>query len=123
MPCKIQIKENITRTIEDRTESGFNKPLAVAQAMARGVNAEFGTTVVKFVQRDVDFIDRVIEVPSSLVDQYYYNELAIEENEARNFQQEDAERAGENYSDDYLFLQQGGGVTKPSLEYFFNSFP
>jgi hypothetical protein len=123
MPCKIQIKENITRTIEDRTESGFNKPLAVAQAMARGVNAEFGTTVVKFVQRDVDFIDRVIEVPSSLVDQYYYNELAIEENEARNFQQEDAERAGENYSDDYLFLQQGGGVTKPGVEEVFNSVP
>jgi transcriptional regulator with XRE-family HTH domain len=123
MPCKIQIKENITRTIEDRTESGFNKPLAVAQAMARGVNVEFGTTVVKFVQRDVDFIDRVIEVPSSLVDQYYYNELAIEENEARNFQQEDAERAGENYSDDYLFLQQGGGVTKPGVEEVFNSVP
>lgn len=123
MPCKIQIKENITRTIEERTESGFNKPLAVAQSIARGVNADFGTNVVKFVQRDVDFIDRVIEVPSSLVDQYYYNELAIEENEARNFQQEDAERAGENYSDDYLFLQQGGGVTKPGVEEVFNSVP
>ena len=123
MPCKIQIKENITRTIEERTESGFNKPLAVAQSIARGVNADFGTNVVKFVQRDVDFIDRVIEVPSSLVDQYYYNEIAIEENEARSFQQEDAERAGENYSDDYLFLQQGAGVTKPGVEEIFNSVP
>jgi transcriptional regulator with XRE-family HTH domain len=123
MPCKIQIKENITRTIEDRTNDAFNKPLAVAQSIAKGVNVDFGTTVVRFVQREIDFIDRIIEVPSSLVDQYYYNEIAIEENEARSFQQEDAERAGENYSDDYLFLQQGGGVTKPGVEEVFNSVP
>jgi hypothetical protein len=103
MPCKIQIKENITRTIEDRTNDAFNKPLAIAQSIARNVNSDFGTTVVKFIQKDVDFIDRIIEVPSSLVDQYYYNELALEEEEARQVQQEDAQRIGDEYQDDYLF--------------------
>jgi hypothetical protein len=116
MPCKIQIKENITRTIEDRTESGFNKPLAVAQSIARGVNADFGTTVVRFVQRDVDFIDRIIEVPSSLVDQYYYNELELEEQEARSVQMQDAERAGEEYTDDYMFQIDNVPASRASKE-------
>lgn len=88
MPCKIQIKENITRNIEDRTNDAFNKPLAVAQSIARDVNTSFGTTVVKFVQKDVDFIDRVIEVPQPLIDQYYYNELELEEQETNSIQQE-----------------------------------
>lgn len=116
MPCKIQIKENITRNIEDRTNDAFNKPLAVAQSIARDVNTSFGTTVVKFVQKDVDFIDRVIEVPQPLIDQYYYNELAIEEEEARQVQQEDAERTGEEYSDEYMFQIEGVSVSRASKE-------
>jgi hypothetical protein len=116
MPCKIQIKENITRTIEDRTESGFNKSLAVAQSIAKGVNADFETTVVRFVQRDVDFIDRIIEVPSSLVDQYYYNELELEKQESRSVQMQDAERAGEEYTDDYMFQIDNVPASRASKE-------
>ena len=105
MPCKIQIKENITRNVEERTNDGFNKSLDVAQSIARNVNTQYGTTVVKFVQRDVDFIDREITIPQELVDRYYNNELALEEDEARGIQQEDSQRAGEEFSDDYMFLQ------------------
>ena len=43
-----------------RTNDAFNKPLAVAQSIAKGVNVDFGTTVVRFVQREIDFIDRII---------------------------------------------------------------
>ena len=116
MPCKIQIKENITRTIEDRTESAFNKPLAMAQSIARDVNADFGTNVVKFVQKDADFIDRIIEVPSSIIDEYYYNELSLEEQEARQVQIEDAERADEEYTDDYMFQVEDVPASKASKE-------
>ena len=106
MPCKIQIKENITRNIEERTNDAFNKRLDVAQSIARSVNADYGTTVVKFVQKDVDFIDREIIVPQELVDRYYNHELALEEDEARGIQQEDAERAGEQISDEYMFQKE-----------------
>jgi len=116
MPCKIQIKENITRTIEDRTESAFNKPLAMAQSIARDVNADFGTNVVKFFQKDADFIDRIIEVPSSIIDEYYYNELSLEEQEARQVQIEDAERADEEYTDDYMFQVEDVPASRASKE-------
>jgi hypothetical protein len=110
MPCKIQIKENITRSIEERTNSAFNKPLAVAQSMARDINAQYGTTVVRFVQKDVDFIDREIIVSPELVDRYYDHELSLEEDEARGVQQEDAERAGEEFSDEYMFQKEEGPI-------------
>ncbi len=110
MPCKIQIKENITRSIEERTNSAFNKPLAVAQSMARDVNAQYGTTVVRFIQKDVDFIDREIIVSPELVDRYYDHEMALEEDEARGVQQQDAERAGEEISDEYMFQKEEGPI-------------
>ena len=111
MPCKIQIKENITRNVEERTNDAFNKSLDIAQSIARSVNAEYGTTVVRFVQKDVDFIDREITIPQELVDRYYDHELALEEDEARGIQQEDAERAGEEISDEYMFQKEEGPIS------------
>jgi hypothetical protein len=110
MPCKIQIKENITRNIEERTDGAFNKRLDVAQSIARSVNADYGATVVRFVQKDVDFIDRDINIPQELIDRYYAHELSLEEDEARGIQQEDAERAGEELSDEYMFQKEEGPI-------------
>jgi hypothetical protein len=110
MPCKIQIKENITRNIEQRTDGAFNKRLDVAQSIARSVNADYGTTVVRFVQKDVDFIDREIIIPQELIDRYYDHEVSLEEEEARGVQQEDAVRAGEEFSDEYMFQKEEGPI-------------
>lgn len=103
MPCKIQIKQNITQKVEEKTEDLFGKPLDVAQKGARIVNSEYGYNVVRFYKVDSDYIDRQITIPSELVDIYYENELRIEEEESRQSQIEDARRAGEDYSDEYMF--------------------
>ena len=71
MPCKIEIKQNITNVIEEKTNSAMGKSLAAAREIAKSVNGEFGFKVVSFVQNDVDYIDRIIDVPSELIDLYY----------------------------------------------------
>jgi len=106
MPCKIQIKENITQDIENKTDYAFNKSLKDAQDIARDVNAEYGISIVKFVQSASDFIDRIINIPQDLIDRYYNHELSLEEEDARKAQQEDAERTGEEYKDDYMFQKE-----------------
>jgi hypothetical protein len=86
MPCKIEIKQNITNVIEEKTDYAMNKSFADARQIAKSVNDEFGFKVVSFVQNDVDYIDRVINVPSELVDLYYDHELKIDEEQSREYQ-------------------------------------
>jgi hypothetical protein len=106
MPCKIQIKQNITQDIENKTDYAFNKSLRDAQDIAKDVNSEYGVSIVKFVQSASDFIDRIINIPQDLIDRYYNHELSLEEEDARKAQQEDAERTGEEYRDDYMFQKE-----------------
>jgi hypothetical protein len=77
MPCKVQIKENLTNKISADTDSGFNKSLEGAQAIAKEVNQQYGVPVVRFTL-DADFINRDINIPDSLVDRYYEHELTLE---------------------------------------------
>ena len=117
MPCKIQIKQKITSKIEASTNAALGKSLDVAQSIAREVNDAYKAPVVRFVQRGTDLIDRIINVPQNLIDKYYNSELALEEEDARRVQREDARRAGEDYTDRYLFqieqpyLQDINGVS------------
>jgi hypothetical protein len=78
MPCKVQIKENLTNKISAETDSGFNKSIEGAQAIAKEVNQQYGVQVVRFTL-DADFINRDINIPDSLVDRYYNHELALEQ--------------------------------------------
>ena len=77
-----------------------------ARILARDINKAFGAQVIHFSSAG-DFIDRSIHVPRELIDKYYFNELQMEEDEARAIQQEDAERAGLSADDGYLFYQNG----------------
>jgi len=80
MPCKVQIKENLIRKISVDTDSGYNKSLEGAQAIAKEVNQQYGVPVVRFTL-DGDFINREVNVPDSLVDRYYNHELTLEQQE------------------------------------------
>lgn len=100
MPCKIQIKNNLTDQVSSDTDSGFNLSIERAQTLAKEVNELYQAPVVKFFQTSSDFIERDIDVPDSLVDRYYTEELLLE---ASSVQREDAERAGEEYTDEYMF--------------------
>jgi len=108
MPCKIQIKNNLTDQVSSDTDLGFNKSLEGAKALAKEVNELYEAPVVKFFQTASDFIERDINIPDSLVDRYYNKELLLE---AENVQREDAERGGIDYTDDYLFQQEGSTVS------------
>lgn len=107
MPCKIQIKSTLTSDIMAKSKPGLSMSLNRARALERTINSEYKTTVVRFRQAG-DFIDRDVMVPNALVDRYYEYEKKLEIAEARKVQQDDAERAGEDYDDQYLFYQVEG---------------
>ena len=86
MPCKVQIKQTLTDKISADTDSGFNKSLEGAQAIAKEVNQQYGVPVVRFTL-DGDFINREVNVPDSLVDRYYDHELTLEQQEGTSGEQ------------------------------------
>ena len=105
MPCKIEIKNNLTTTVETRSNPGFNMSLVNAKKLASEINDDYKTPVVEFFS-EADAVSRRVDIPSSLVDLYYNHELEIETEEARTAQMDDAVRAGVEYGEDYLFLQK-----------------
>jgi len=100
MPCKIEIKQNLTNKISADTDSGFNLSIEGAQAIAKKVNQSYGVPVVSF-SLNGDFIDRDIRIPDSLVDVYYNHELSLEQQESN----------------------KAPVVTKPGVEELFDSNP
>lgn len=105
MPCKIEIKNNLTRNVETRSNPGFNMSLVNAKKLASEINDDYKAPVVEFFS-EADAVSRRVDIPNALVDLYYNHELAIETEEARVAQMDDAVRAGVEYGEDYLFLQQ-----------------
>jgi hypothetical protein len=81
MPCKIKIKQNITKKIELMTNDALTQSLVNANKIATDVNSKFNNTVVTFLKTSSDKLDRTIYVPQNLVDAYYNNELLIEKQE------------------------------------------
>ena len=78
MPCKIQIKQNITQEIEGKTNAVLGKTLIKALELGAEINAQYGFNVISF-KRDQEDIDRSITIPEALIDIYYNNELTLEE--------------------------------------------
>ncbi len=103
MPCKIQIKQNITNKVESMTDKAFDMSLGNAKYLALDVNRQFNTKIVEFSRDSIGNIQRLITVPQGLIDVYYNHELGLETKQARETQQADAARAGEEYTDNYLF--------------------
>ena len=81
MPCKIKIKQNITKKIEMMTSDAFNMSLVNATKVAADVNKKFNDTVVTFSKTSTGKLDRNIYVPQSLVEIYYNHEQSIEKQE------------------------------------------
>jgi len=105
MPCKIEIKNNLTRNVETRSNPGFNMSLVNAKKLASEINDDYKAPVVEFFS-EADAVSRRVDIPNALVDLYYNHELEIETEEARTAQMDDAVRAGVEYGEDYLFLQK-----------------
>jgi hypothetical protein len=103
MPCRIQIEEKIRTQAEDAIRPYRGRDYIKLRVEASNVNKRYGYPVVQVSQWEADIYDVNVNVPEPLIEEYYQNELRKEEEEARQSQIEDAERAGEIYNDRYLF--------------------
>jgi predicted kinase len=84
MPCKIEIKKNITEEIENLSEEAMDMSLEDAKVVADEINSDFGMKVISFTQSKDGRIKRVIKIPVSLVQDYYDNELKLEQEEGES---------------------------------------
>jgi hypothetical protein len=111
MPCKTKIKNNLTEQVYNLAVPGLGMSSENANKLSADINRSFGTPVVRFMKYTTeDMMDMDITIPQSLIDIYYENELKLEAQEldqsikdARTAQQNDALRAGIEYTDQYLF--------------------
>lgn len=109
MACKIEIKQNLTDEITKRVQEDAIDVarLDIAKKKADNINKLYKHTVVRVAEgQPTNKIG--INIPSELVDEYYDYFIAIEEQEARDVQKEDAKRAEQEYDDEYLFHQKKG---------------
>jgi len=74
MPCKIQIKQNLQTTVEQKSQGWDKVSFEQVQLLANKINAEFRSAVVSFPKEGV----RKINIPNELVDTYYNFENKLE---------------------------------------------
>jgi len=108
MPCIVKIEKSLHLQIYNKSISAVNMSLTAARDHIRSINEHYGEVVTRLIIGDT--LDIRVYVPKELIDTYYENELNIELKEtsdnirdAENTQREDALRAGEEYTSDYLF--------------------
>jgi len=124
MPCQIAIKDFLSEMINNEARKALSMNPEQARNYIKSLNEKYGEDTVIYLERG-DTPDYDIYIPQTLVDNYYESELMIElremqmaENEAKEIQKEDAERAGEEYTDEYLFDSNGTKIffTKEQLD-------
>lgn len=106
MACKPDIRKNLNSEIRIKVAPLEGANLKVANQMANDINKQYGYKVVSVFEGDNDYTNKVVvNIPNEMVDDYHEYFTKLEEEEARSAQREDAERAGEEYSDDYMFQE------------------
>lgn len=80
MPCRIEILKRIENIADEQTKAGLAMSLADAEKLATNINNALGAKIVMFAMEG-DYLSRDIQVPASLVDEYYENEKGKEEAE------------------------------------------
>jgi hypothetical protein len=91
MPCKIEIRKEIEKSVEQLTDSALGLSLDLSNKKADEVNKLFNHKVVEFVIAG-GIIDRSIFIPKSLIQIYYDNELEIEKQEKAILLKEEEEK-------------------------------
>ncbi len=107
MACIIQTEQNIENKVRKDTEFITNgMPYRIALRESQKYNAKIGYNVLDvYTDNDMGTM-RSISIPKGMIEYYFELEKRMEENEAREVQKEDAERAGvteEQFTDRYLF--------------------
>ena len=109
MPCVRKIESLLRDQIYEKIKPGYSMSVSAAQNLVTNINKGYGYSVVSLSVEDTYNFD--ISIPQTLIKNFYDNELKLEiresilaaEKEARTVQIEDAERAGLDYNDNYLF--------------------
>jgi stress-induced morphogen len=115
MPCKIEIRKNITRDVIDHSDHALRMSLEDANQVASKINNSYGVRVVSFGMEGEDVVARHINIPSTLVDVYYNHELKLEaknqeiiDQSAEDLQQSEIERGtlAEEDRNEYYQIKQ-----------------
>ena len=96
MPCPITIKENITKEINDMSGNYINRSPSYIEKLKTTINNRFKTPVVDFIKQNDDTYLSSINIPQSLIDLYYKDELLIE-GETADYEQEVQNNAFNEY--------------------------
>ena len=115
MPCVIKLKEFLTDQVYEKSKPALSMSYQNAVRLTDTINKGYGYNVVYPTLGDT--VELEITIPEALITDYYNNELKLEiqeaievaqkaEEEAREVQRRDAERAGIPYQDDYLFQNE-----------------
>lgn len=96
MPCPVQIKENITKEINDMSGNYINRSPSYIEKLKTTINNRFKTPVVDFFKQNDDTYLSSINIPQSLIDLYYKDELLIE-GETADYEQEVQNNAFNEY--------------------------
>lgn len=96
MPCPVQIKENITKEINDMSGNYINRSPSYIEKLKTTINNRFKAPVVDFFKQNDDTYLSSINIPQSLIDLYYKDELLIE-GETADYEQEVQNNAFNEY--------------------------
>ena len=91
MPCPIQIKENITKEINDMSGNYINRSPSYIEKLKTTINNRFKAPVVDFFKQNDDTYLSSIKIPQSLIDKYYQYELTLEGDKEDYYQNVDNE--------------------------------
>jgi hypothetical protein len=100
MPCPIQIKNNIVKEIDKMSGDYTNKSPSFIKILQTTINNRFKTPVVIFVKQNDDTYLSNINIPQSLIDEYYKDELIIEGDRAE-YEQEQEEKSKSSMFNEY----------------------
>ena len=105
MPCRVKIEEFLNEQIYNAASPAMNMSLQNAQNLIKSVNRTYKDEVARLIIGDT--LDVTVYIPKGLIEYQYAKELALELAEATAIQKLDAERAGIDFDDDYLFDNNG----------------
>ena len=117
MACKISIKKTLEDQVTERAIGLEGAELKIAQQKAKEINTSYESTVVKVSKGVNDYTNKVVVgIPSELVDKYHTFFTTLEIKEAADVQNEDALRAEEEFTPDYMFQTESLSSSQSSIE-------
>jgi len=117
MACKIDIKKTLEKQVTERAIGLEGAELKIAQQKVKEINASYNANVISVFEGENDYTNKVvINIPSDLIDEYHVFFTNLEIKEAREIQAEDAQRMGEEPSDDYMMQLNDVKASKSSSQ-------